>query len=44
MSSCRATQSKGRRNFQSVGHVARAIPGMSGIPGVPSISVKEMYI
>lgn len=44
MSGRRATQGKGRRNFQALGHVARAILGMSGIPGVPSISVKEMYI
>lgn len=28
----------------SLGHVARAMPGMSRIPGVPSINVKEMYI
>lgn len=27
-----------------LGHMARAMPGMSRIPRVPSINVKEMYI
>lgn len=34
---------KGQRNLH-LAHVARATPGMSRIPGAPSINVNEMYL